>query len=229
MAKITAIRAGRGQGKRLNVFLDGRFAFSLGAEVAAKESLQVGQELSSRQIELLHGSDRFHRCLNAALHYLGYRPRSESELRERLGRRNFDADTVNAVLARLKEQGLVDDVSFSKFWLDNRQSFSPRSQWLTKLELRQKGVKDDVIDQVTSSIDDEASAYQAALIKTHGLFQSDYQSFRRRLGGYLKRRGFGYGVINLTLERVWQEVNKSYDEKELKYGHRNRNRNSLPL
>lgn len=229
VTRISAIRAGRGRRKRLNIFLDGRFAFSLEAEVAAKEGLQVGQELSSRQIELLQGSDRFHRCLSAALHYLSYRPRSESELRERLGQRNFDADTINAVLARLKEQGLVDDASFSEFWRDNRQSFSPRSQWLTRLELRQKGVSNDIIDQVTSSIDDEDSAYQAALLKTHGLLPSDYQSFRRRLGGYLKRRGFGYGVINHTMERVWQEVNKNCDEKELKYGHGNRNSNNLPL
>ena len=209
MSKITAIRVGRRQGKRVNVFLDGRFAFSLEAEVTIREGLQVGQELSANQIEALARSDCFHRCLNTAAHYLGYRPRSEFELRERLQRRGFDGDSVGAVLAKLKEQGLVDDMAFAQFWRDNRQSFSPRSQWLTKLELRQKGIAADIIDQVVEAVDNADSAYRAALSKARSLSQSDYQSFRRRLGEYLKRRGFGYGVINHTVERIWQEQGKS--------------------
>ena len=209
MSKITAIRIGRRRGKRVNVFLDGGFAFSLEAEVALREGLEVGQELSANQIEVLTRSDCFHRCLNTAAHYLGYRPRSEFELRERLQRRGFDGDNVDAVLAKLKEQGLVDDTAFAQFWRDNRQSFSPRSQWLTKLELRQKGVAADIIDQVVDAVDNTDSAYRAALSKARSLSQSDYQSFRRRLGEYLKRRGFGYGVINHTVERIWQEQGRS--------------------
>ena len=205
MGKITALRIGRGQRKRVNVSLDGRFAFSLEAEVAIKEGLQVGQELSTSQIEALARSDHFHRCLNAATHYLSYRPRSEFELSERLHQSGFD-DSVEAVLAKLKEQGLVDDMAFAQFWKDNRESFSPRSQWLTKLELRQKGVANNIIDQIADTIDDEDSAYRAALSKARSLPLSDYQSFRRRLGDYLKRRGFGYGVINHTIEKLWPEL-----------------------
>ncbi|MDI6814894.1 MAG: RecX family transcriptional regulator [Dehalococcoidales bacterium] len=205
MRKITALRVGRGRRKRVNVFLDGRFAFSLEAEVVIREGLKVGQELSANQIEALARSDHFYRCLNAAGHYLSYRPRSEAEVRERLQRRGFDGDRVDTVIAKLKEQGLVDDMAFAQFWKDNRQSFSPRSQWLTKLELRQKGIADDIIDRVVDAVDDEDSAYRAAVSKARSLPQSDYQGFRRRLGEYLKRRGFGYGVIKHTVERVWQE------------------------
>ena len=206
MKKITALRAGRGQRKRVKVFLEGKFALSLEAEVAAKEGLQVGQELSENRIKALARSDHFRRCMNAAAHYLSYRPRSEFELRGRLHQRGFDGDSVEAALAKLKEQGLVDDRAFAQFWKDNRESFSPRSQWLTRLELRRKGVAGEIIDQVVEGIDNDDSAYRAALSKAHSLPLSDRQSFRRRLGEYLKRRGFGYGVINHTLERLWQEL-----------------------
>ncbi len=205
MKKVTAIRAGRGRSKRVNVFLEGKFAFSLGAEVAAKEDVQVQQELSAEQIEALARSDHFHRCFEAAAHYLSYRPRSESELRERLYRRGFGDDSVEAVIARLKEQGLVDDAAFAQFWKDSRQSFNPRSQWLTGLELRQKGVAREIIDQTVGAIDDEGSAYRAALNKARSLPLSDYQGFRHRLGGYLRRRGFNYEVINNTVKKIWQE------------------------
>ena len=205
MNRITAIRAGKGRRKRVNIFLDGKFAFSLEAEVAIKEDLKVGQELSASQIGALARSDQFHRSLNAAAHYLSYRPRSEFEIRQRLHQHGFDGDSVEAVIAKFKEQGLVDDMAFAQFWKDNRESFSPRSQWLTRLELRRRGVADDVIAQVVDAIDDDESAYRAALSKARSLPLSDYQSFRRRLGEYLKRRGFGYGVISHTVERVWQE------------------------
>ncbi len=209
MKKITALRVSRGRAKRVNVFLDGKFAFSLQAEVVAKEGLQVEQVLSADKIEALARADQFHRYLKAAVHYLSYRPRSESELRERLHRRGFDGDTQEAAIARLREQGLVDDMAFAQFWKDNRESFSPRSRWLTKLELKRKGVASDIIDQVVNVIDDNDSAYRAALSKARSLPQSDYQGFRRRLGGYLQRRGFSYGVINHTVQRLWQEQGSS--------------------
>ena len=205
MRRITALRVGRGRGKRVNIYLDGRFAFSLEAEVAAKERLQVEQVLSTEQIEALARSDSLQRCLSAGVRYLSYRPRSESELREKLRQRGFDGDGVEAAITRLKERGLVDDVAFAQFWKDNRESFSPRSRWLTKLELRQKGIANDIIDQVVDTINDDNSAYQAALSKARSLSHSDYQSFHRRLGEYLRRRGFSYRVINPTIEQIWQD------------------------
>lgn len=205
MRKVTALRAGRGRKKRVNIFLDGKFAFSLDAEVAAKEGLEVEQQLSAERIEALGRSDHLHRCFDAAVHYLSYRPRSEPELRERLHRRGFDGDSVETVITRLKKQGLVDDIAFAQFWRDNREAFSPRSQWLTKLELRRKGVANDIIDQVVDTIDDEDSAYRAALRKARSLPRSDEPSFRRRLGEHLRRRGFSYGVINHIVEQIWRE------------------------
>ncbi len=205
MKKVTAIRAGR-RGKRVNVFLDGKFNFSLEAELAVKEGLGVGQELAESDLEALAQADISKRCLDAALGYLDYRPRSESELRERLQKRRFDEGNVEATIAKLKEQGLVDDLAFAQFWKDNRQSFSPRSQRLTRLELRQKGVAHDIIDQVVAGVSDEESAYRAAQAKARRLPRSDYQRFRRRLGDYLKRRGFNYGVIKHIVARVWQEA-----------------------
>jgi len=205
MSKVTAIQRGKGQGKQVKVLLDDRSAFRLEPEVVTEEGLKVGQELLANQVESLARSDHFHRCHNAAIHYLNYRPRSEVEVRERLQRRGFDGDTIEVVIAGLKEQGLVNDIDFAQFWRENRDSFSPRSRWLTKLELKQKGVADDIADEVINTIDDDDSAYRAALSKTRSLSQTDYQGFRHRLGGYLKRRGFGYRVINHTIERLWRE------------------------
>lgn len=189
----------------MSVFLDGKFAFSLTEETVLKGDLQIGQELSEHQIETLTKSDRFQRCLDAARQYLSYRPRSEAEIRQRLQQRSFDGEDIERVIGRLKEQGLVDDTTFAQFWAENREAFSPRSQRLTRLELRQKGVDSDIIAQVVATLDDEESAYRAALSKARRLSTTDYEVFRRRLGDYLRRRGFGYEVINSTVAQLWRE------------------------
>ncbi len=203
MAIITALKNGRS--KRINLFLDGKFAVSLHAELAVKEKLAVGKELSADRVEALASLENDNRCLAAAMRYLGHRPRSEHELRQRLHQRGFGEDSIEAVLIKLQEQQLVDDSAFARFWKDNRQSFSPRSQWLIRQELQQKGVTGEVIDQAVSSVDDADSAYRAAATRAGRIKTADYQVFRRRLGEYLKRRGFGYGVIIKTVERLWQE------------------------
>jgi len=206
MGKITALRVSKGRRKRVNVFLDDRFALGLEIEVVARNGLKVGQELSAGEIEMLVKDGCFQRCFDAALRYLSYRPRSESELRKRLHQRGFDDSNVEAVVDRLKEQCLLDDVAFAQFWKENRESFRPRSRGLTRLELRQKGIADEIINQVVDTVDDSDSAYRAALSKARTLSSSDYQGFSRRLGAYLKRRGFNYGVINHTVQRLWQEL-----------------------
>jgi len=205
MSKITGLTAGKSREKRVNVYLDDKYAFSLLAEVALKEGLSAGLELSEEQLETLMGVDRYQRCLNAAIYYLGYRPRSEAEIRQRLAKRGFDGASTDKAIARLKEQGLVDDIAFARFWKDNRESFSPRSRRLTKLELQRKGLDNDTIEQIISEVNDSDSAYRAAVKKARRLSQSDYQIFRRRLGEHLGRRGFGYDIINETVARVWKE------------------------
>jgi regulatory protein len=205
VAKITAIRLGKERSKRARVSLEGRAALTLEAEVALREGLAVGQELSQSRIEALNKASRQQRCYNAALRFLGYRPRSEQEMRQRLGKHKFDEDAIKSVLARLKEEGLLNDADFATFWKDNRQSFSPRSRWLTRQELKQKGVAEEIIEQAVSNIDDADNAYRVGESKARKLKTGDYQDFRRRLGDYLKRRGFGYGVIIKTIDRLWHE------------------------
>jgi len=118
MAKITAIRTGNG--KRLHISLDGKFAFSLEPELAERARLRIEQELPESESQKLVTDDRFYRCFKAATRYLGYRPQSEFELKEKLGRHGFDNSTKEAVIAKLKEQGLVNDSAFAQFWVDNR-------------------------------------------------------------------------------------------------------------
>jgi regulatory protein len=203
---ITDLKSGKNpRAQRSNVYLDGRFAFSLDNEVIAREKLKVGKELSPAEISKLAGADRFHLCLNSAFQFLTCRPRSESETRERLEKKGYDSQEIDMVITRLKEMRLLDDSSFAEFWKDNRNSFKPRSQRMVGLELRRKGVESEIIREVVGNIDDAENAYRLAVSKSRTLAKSDFQVFRQKLGSYLQRRGYNYGVINAAVKRVWQE------------------------
>ena len=144
-------------------------------------------------------------CLDAASYYLSYRPRSELELKLRLRKRGFDDSSIEGVLLRLKERGLVDDLAFARFWKENRESFSPRSRAMLHRELRQKGVAPYIIAEVAQEIDEEASAYRAAEKRAKKLASSDGDSFCRQLVAFLRRRGFNYEVTRHTVSQLWQE------------------------
>ncbi|MFH1169477.1 MAG: regulatory protein RecX [Chloroflexota bacterium] len=213
MRIITGLRPGRGRDGLVKVLLDGRPAFTLPIEEAVEAGLHVGDELSANQAKALAGSDRFHRCLAAATRYLGYRPRSQTELTEKLRRRGFDGESIMAAIARLKEKGFIDDAAFARFWKDNRESFSPRSRQMARLELKRKGVADEVIEQAVADIDNYDSAYRAAASRAHRWPVSDRQTFQRRAGEYLRRRGFSYEVINQTVSRLWREQGAAPESK----------------
>lgn len=205
MSNITSIQPARRKKERLNIFLDGSFAFALDAELAIEAGLHINQELSPEQVEELKNGDALRRCLSAAYCYLSYRPRSEGEMRQRLRRRGFDNSQVEKVIAMLKEQDLISDVAFARFWKDDRMSFKPRSKRLIKKELESKKVSPDIIEEEIKDVDDEANAYRIGCGRMPFLANLDYPTFRRRLANYLAYRGFDYGIIYDTIARLWRE------------------------
>ncbi|AGG07080.1 MULTISPECIES: regulatory protein RecX [Dehalococcoides] len=213
MPIITAIRKTRGGNQRCKISLDGKEFFSLSLKVCEREGLKVDQELSSSQIETLKLIDNCQSCYEAAMGYLSYRPRSQSELAQKLVRRGFCSQDIDSILAKLKEQGLVNDQAFAQFWNDNRQSFRPRSRSLTSLELKRKGISSEIIETVVSTVDEVDSAYRAAETKAKNLPKDNYHIFRQRLSQFLLRRGFSYEVISRTVSRLWNEYgNDPIDE-----------------
>ena len=205
MRTITAIEAAKRRKSRVNIFLDGAFAFSLGAEVAEEKGLHLGQALPEPLIEELGRLDRCQRCLNAALRLLSYRPRSEVEIRMRL-KRGCDDETIDRGILQLRARQLIDDAAFARFWRENRDSFSPRSERMLKLELRRKGIAPEVIEQVLEGIDEDGDAYRAAQKKARSLSREDHDAFKRKLGEFLRRRGFSYEVASRAIERIWRDA-----------------------
>jgi regulatory protein len=205
--RITALAPQRGRRERLNVFLDGRFAFGLDQEVAARAGLHVGMVLDEADVARLRDDDEAARFYSDALRYLSFRPRSASEMERYLRQRGADETALAAAMERLHRAGLVDDAAFARYWVENRGAFSPRGARALQAELRAKGVDQARIDEVLDEKDEgeDERAYQAGLKRVRLLARCDEDEFRKRLCAFLQRRGFDYETARATAERLWAE------------------------
>ena len=221
MRTITAIKPQKKNPRRVNVYLDGEFAFGLSKLIAAW--LKVGQTLPEEKIASLQAEDERETVYQKALHFLSYRPRSTAEVRQNLNKRNVPEALIEATLERLQRSGLLNDEAFARAWVENRNEFRPRSKSALRMELRRKGLDDEVVQSVLAEgVDEEALALQAARKYVRRLEARAERSrsglerskFRVKLNGFLARRGFSYSTIAPVVSQVWQEMRQTADGRE---------------
>jgi regulatory protein len=206
--RVTAITKQRREG-RVNLYLEGRFALGLTLDALAAAGLRVGDEIDDDTLRSLRRNAAGADALAAAMRLLSYRPRSEAELRQRLSRRGAPADLADEAISRLRELGLVDDAAFARTWVEGRSRLSPRSRRLLRRELQAKGIEGEAAREALVPLDDEDAALRAAERRAGAMRGLPYPEFRRRLGDFLRRRGFDPATVRRTAERLWQDAGSS--------------------
>jgi regulatory protein len=212
MKEITAMKAQKRNRDRVNVYLDGKFAFGLALEAAA--GLKIGQRLSLTEIAELQDRDQFAQAKDKALRYLTYRPRSESEVWRNLQRKGYEDDVIKGVIHYLKERQLLDDAAFAAYWVEQRETFKPRSRLALSQELREKGIARQVIEAAVADVDEVAAAERAGEKRARRWRQLPYEEFRKKMGGYLQRRGFRYDVTKATIDKIWEKYGSEQSTSE---------------
>jgi len=216
MKKITALEVQKRNPNRVNVHLDGEFAFGLARIVAAW--LKVGDTLDEAKIQKMQAEDARERAVQQALLFLSYRARSEAEIRKNLRKHEIPEEFIEETLARLRQDGLANDDQFARAWVENRTTFRPRSRRMMALELRQKGLDEETASAALKEIDDEALAYEAAQKKATRFAELEWQNYRKKLSEFLARRGFSYAVISPVVAKLWNETHHKehhYEDEDI--------------
>lgn len=191
---------------RVNIYLDGEFAFGLSRIVAAW--LRVGQELDEEKIKRLQVEEARERAFQQAMLFLSYRARSEAEIRKNLRKHEIPEEVVEETLERLRQDGLANDGQFARAWVENRSEFRPRSRRMMAMELKQKGLNEESVTSALEGVNDEALAYEAAQKRAPRFKALEWIEFRKKLSEFLARRGFPYSVIAPVVTRIWNEQHK---------------------
>jgi len=126
------------------------------------------------------------------------RPRSEKELKDRLFRKGFGRATALEVVALLKEKRIIDDLKFANLWVESRMRTSPKGAVLLRKELREKGIEGAIIEKVLSErgeVNEEGLARELAAQKLKSMRGLSEEKAKKRLFGFLARRGFSFDTI----------------------------------
>ena len=198
---ITKIEAQKRNPRRRSVFIDGKFAFGVDEEVVSRLGLEKGEGLTEQKIKNILIQKSENEAKEVALRFLSFRRRTEKEIKDKLKKKGFDERTIKSTIAKLKDYDLINDSEFATAWVKERLAYKPRGKKLLRQELWKKGIKKDIIDQVTEELcqgeDKSASELLEKIKKRYKNLEPNVA--RRRMLSLLLRRGFSYEIAKNTL------------------------------
>lgn len=207
--KITALKTQVRDKARVNVFVDGKYRFSLDINQVAELGIRSGLEYTEEQLVSLENESQFGKLYMRALEYSFVRPRSQRELRDYLYRKTRDTRTkmgdikkgvsvelTERVFNRLLDKGYLDDMKFAQFWVENRNARKGSSLRKLRTELQAKGVEKSIIDGVINESERSDSDEIKKIIAKKAYRYDDEQ----KLIAYLMRQGFRYDDVKTALQ-----------------------------
>lgn len=189
---ISDIKRQKKREQRYSIYLDGTYRFSLDELELSASNLRIGGELTEVEITDWRERSSFNKAYDSSLRFLSYRQRSEREIRTYLHDKDYDDETIRVTIERLIDLNMVNDETFARSWVADRNRMRPRSKRALTMELRVKGIDTDTIAIVLDEIDyDTEVAVLRRLIERKASRYSD----TTKLMAYLSSLGYTYGLI----------------------------------
>lgn len=156
-------------------------------------------------------SDIYRKYLESAVRFLGYRPRSEKEIRDNLVKKKASYEIIEKVIAWLKEKKFINDEEFAKWWIEHRARYRPKAMRVIEMELKQKGIGKEIIEIVKKrdDLETESETELAKKIVSKKILRyknMEKQELYQKLGGLLARKGFDWETIKACLDSTINHV-----------------------
>ena len=202
--RITGLKLQVRDKSRVNVYVDGKYSFSLDINQVAELGIKTGAEFTGEELLKLENESQYGKLYTRALEYALIRPRSHREMRDYLYRKTRDTPTktgqirkgvsvelTQRVFDRLVEKGYLDEEKFAKFWVENRNVRKGSSKRKLQMELMAKGVERTIIEQ---SLQGSERSDKEEILKIIEKKARRYED-EKKLMAYLMRQGFSYDDI----------------------------------
>lgn len=224
MAIITKITQQKRDLERFNIFLDEKYAFSVHETVFVKFGLTKGMTLEDWSISEMIYEEEINKAFNRALHYLGFRMRSEFEVKTKLLELEYGEAVVLEAIVKLRRLGFLNDEKFSEALLETRKRTSKSGPRKIQEELQKKGIKKELLENVIESYSEEEQISIAKEVAEKEASKNRSLSPRQteqRIQNLLQHRGYSFSIIKEALadidfgieEDEWEIVTSSIGEK----------------
>jgi len=142
-------------------------------------------------------------AMDKAIALLASRARTEKEIVDALRKNAYPEEAIARVMARLLEAGYLNDADFAEHWAASRINKGMGSLRI-RMELRQKGVSQEEIDEALSSLDEEEILSGAVRIAEKAARGKDLSSSadRQKILSALARRGYDFSTAKQALEAL---------------------------
>lgn len=220
LPRVTRLTVGVRDPNRVNVFLDGRFAFSLDVAQVVELGVKVDQELSPERLKELQDASEFGKLYQRTLEWALTRPHSVRETQDYLRRRQIKrrqlnrqrereekkpfpelrSDMMELVVERLIDKGYLNDEKFAAYYIENRYVRRGVSHRRLKVELQRKGIEPEIINRLLSQ---ESRDENQEIMKIIAKKRQKYDD--NKLVNYLVRQGFGYQLAKEAVERYKED------------------------
>ena len=203
--RLTDIQIDKETPSRRILFLDGACFDSVDAGCIPKLGLRVGLEIETEVLQKLIQTDEGMRAKNCALELLSSQSYSKNQMIYQLEQKGFGAEAIDMTLQDLEQLGHIKDEDFAKKWIARRQRSKPKGKKMLQHELANHSIDKTTVDRVLAEIHDTEEINRAWQLAQKQVKR--YQSLapevaKRRLHGFLLRRGFDYETIQSVIARV---------------------------
>ena len=200
---------------RFSVFADGEFLFSVHKDTfLLRPELAVGRQVTVETLEEIRLEDEALSCKEKALTLLEYSSHSAGRLAEKL-RRHYPPETVEQVVQRLRELGLLDDLDYGRRLAADLLNLRGYSLGRVRQTLYQRRLDKETIDQVMGELSEiDQIAPIVALVNKKYLQKLREPRGREKVAAALQRRGYGYDEIREALSQVTEGLfDEGYEEE----------------
>lgn len=158
--------------------------------------------------------EKYQKARDYALKLLSFRPRTKLEISKKLSlfvkKKSLPKNLVDQVIEELISQNLIDDFDFVTWWIEQRDILNPKGKKLLTIELREKGIAQEIIDSVFNNIsgfkEKEFNLAKTVIVKKFPLYQNlPTKEARIKLARLLVRRGFDWETINKVIDSFWKK------------------------
>ncbi|MBR0242406.1 RecX family transcriptional regulator [Candidatus Saccharibacteria bacterium] len=193
--KITDLKQGVKNPNRVNVFVDGKFAFSLDVTQVVDFKIKVGKLITPEELLEYQKASEFGKLYQRALEWVLVRPRSEKEaydyLYKKVYEKKLDKNYINNILEKLKDRKYLDDFKFAEWYVENRFVKKGVSVRRLKMELMKKGIEKSIIEEILSASDrNDKDEILKIIAKKRAKYDDE------KLIAYLCRQGFSFELAS---------------------------------
>lgn len=155
--------------------------------------------------------DEYQLLIDKALKFLSFRPRTKKEMISKLQqlviKRGIPQAILDKVILDLEQKNLINDKEFATWWINQRDTFRPKGRKLIKIELRNKGIEKEIIDEVLEEEENPKShefemALTLAQKRISRLSSYSKEKVEEKITALLLRRGFNWEVVHKVIDTI---------------------------